>query len=351
MSQREVLTLDELKARNKENEDAEAVQAEAEAKAAEEAEDAEADLDEGYVEEKPEADTDESADDEDSDDDSGEDSGDVEEWMKDDDGKPAKQPAMIPSVHAKNLRKKLKGEIAAQQEEIDRINAENEQLRSQYSKPPEAQPQRENFHSDIEYLEARQDWKIAQNQYEQTSKSSHDEIQKKRTAIQKKSEEAVDDHYVRAEALIKKSKIDEGRYQQADSAFRRALEQRFPGAGEGVADSLIARIGSGSERVVFNLGVNSKRLTKLIEKFNEDESGLSAAVYLGELNTELNPSVNNRSKAPNPASQVSGDNSANPHRGAAMKRRYKEAHKLNDTQGAFNAKKEAKAQGINVSDW
>jgi len=119
----------------------------------------------------------------------------------------------------------------------------------------------------------------------------------------------------------------------------------YPDAGDALVDAFISKVGDGSERVFYNLGINKTNLGKFRETLVNDPTGLDAAIYLGGLNKTLNKTVKRKSSAPAPADGKSDV------KGKAYKKKYDAAHEKNNPQAAYNAKKAAREAGVDVSDW
>ena len=278
-----------------------------------------------------------------------------DDWMLDDEGQPPTEKKFT-DADAGKIRKKYKGTI-------DELRAENEELKKRQQEPPPATPSvkpdltglqepiREKFKTDLEYLEARQDYLAEVSRREMQTQQQASQHQQKKTEAKRKAEEAVDAHYLRAHQLTEQSGIAPERYQAADTVVRRALDNKFPGAGDATVDALIARIGTGSEKVIFNLGVNRARLDQLLATFEEDPSGIEAAIYLGDLRAKLATPAKRQSNAPKPPGHTSGDGKQQSGQKRLLLKAYRTAHTKNDPQAAFNAKKKAKGLGIDVSDW
>jgi hypothetical protein len=167
----------------------------------------------------------------------------------------------------------------------------------------------------------------------------------------KAREQAVDDHYKRAAKLLQDHSISAELYQQADLTVRQAINSVIPDGGDAITDALIARLGEGSEKVMYVLGRNSSDRDTLISKLTQDPTGISASMFLGELKArKASAKSNSSTQAPAPAARAKGSNKTV---GSAteMKRKYDEAHKRGDVSAAFNHKMSAKEAGINVKSW
>jgi hypothetical protein len=162
--------------------------------------------------------------------------------------------------------------------------------------------------------------------------------------------EQVESHYERAAKLVEAGVITVEKYQAADRRVRQELDS-VTGAGDLVADNIIARLGDGSEKVIAHLGVNQAAMQALKMKLTEDPTGLSAAVYLGQLNAKFSAPANKLSKAPNPDSGLRGDKGGVTTTSSDILKKYQSAHKSGDIAKAVELKLKAKASGINTSNW
>lgn len=122
------------------------------------------------------------------------------------------------------------------------------------------------------------------------------------------------------------------------------------GIGDAIVDSLIASLGKGSEKVMYNLGVNKARLGELQQRFEEDPTGVKASIYLGQLNAELSSPRKKTTSAPAPAPQVNGDK-AEKADVKALRKEYQNADKRGDLQARFNARRKARQAGIDTTNW
>ena len=217
-----------------------------------------------------------------------------------------------------------------------------------------AKPRREQFEDaddpDEAFTDALLDWKMSKRAAETDAKRKKDDQSAAAAEHNRQVEESVDSHYERAANLTTEVGISAERYQAADLSFRQMVETVFPGAGDVIADNLIANLGEGSERVTYNIGINAKRRQELQQLLQADKTGLKAAVYLGQLNAELSGGTKRTSKAPPPAADPQGDEKKT-ESFRALKRKYNAAHKAGDTQGAFDARREARQAGADTSSW
>jgi len=284
----------------------------------------------------------------------GEPTAESDDWMKAEEPEP---DVVHTAYDAKAIRTKWKARAA----EVEAVkNAEIEELKRQIEeikKQPKPQqvlsdkPKRESFQSDIEYLEALQDYKLNLIQQQAQSSTAAEQRKQQADAIKDRTDKALDEHYIRVDALAKKSNINPETYQAAELRVRTEIDRIFPKGGDAVLDALIASMGAGSEKVVYNLGVNSARLTKFVETLNDDKSGIKAAIFLGKLNTELNAPTKRVTQAPDPIDNVQGDNSGGRGVAGQLKKKYDEAHKKGDTQKAFDIRRQARAQKIDTASW
>jgi hypothetical protein len=261
---------------------------------------------------------------------------------------------MMPvSAHVK-AKHKFKGQISEKDNEIERLKAELEASRS--GAQPAAQPGQlpamptlESCDHDEEKLqEAMTKWVggVVQANIQSGNATAS------QAAAKQAQDKAVTDHYVRAEKLATESGIEPEAYKATDSLVREAVEAIRPGSGDLIVDQLIARVGEGSEKVVYYLGRNPAELAKVQNALASDPTGLSAAVLMGQLNVKIGSPTKRKPTAPDPAAQIVGDESPKGNaNGKAFKRKYDEAVKKNDAQGRFDARRDARKAGVDVSTW
>jgi hypothetical protein len=265
---------------------------------------------------------------------------------------PDEDPPAISDTEAGKIRRKYKAQATKAKEENKELEEENRLLKARLQSPGAqtvVEPKRDDFESDLLYLEARQDWRDDLRQTENRTAVTAHQTAQAQDAETVAVNESVDGHYERAAKLSGKSNITPEAYQAADQRVRNAVETRFPGAGDAMVDKLIQIVGSGSERVFYHLGVNKARLKIFIESFDKDQ-GLSAATYLGTLNAQLKTPTKRVSKAPDPGEEIRGDSKPKPGDKRA-KQNYDKARKGTDPQKAYDIKKKAKAAGVDVKDW
>jgi len=278
-----------------------------------------------------------------------------EPWMKEEEEgaqDPEDPSKSVPVGKFVSVKRKLKGQISDRNEEIERLKRERDEALK--LKPKEEtvleRPKKDDFDTDDEFYEALDKYNL--NRTTETINRTQLEEQRKseQRQAQEKLTEAVDEHYVRAAELIEKSGIKPEIYQAADTTVRKAVEAITPKLGDVIVDQVISILGKGSEKVMYYLGRNKAALAKFQSLLASDKSGMKAAVYLGQEKQRLTNPIKPRSNAPNPATNIKGD-SAVTGAEARFKKKYDSAHSKKDLQAAYNAKKEARKVGVDVSGW
>lgn len=282
----------------------------------------------------------------------------AEDWAKGDDHESQGAGKKFTDQDVAAAKNKLRAKLDRQhQSEIEKLQLQLEEERRKHQQVPQIgeKPKLEQFYDqdnpEEAFAEALVDWKLKASAAQQQVSHQQYEHQRKALEVQRRIEQSVDQHYERAAKLAEASGITPELYQSADLKVREAIESVFPGGGgEGVTNALIANLGEGSEKVLYNLGVNQARRNELVNLLKEDQSGLRASVFLGKLAAELSAPQRKKSNAPAPATQVNGDRSTT-EAGRALHQRYKDAHKSGDSQKAFDIKREARAKGIITQTW
>lgn len=282
-----------------------------------------------------------------------------EDWMKGDDqeSQEADTERKFTSRDIKAAKTAVRAKYERQhQSELDKMRAELEELRNKsVVQQPADKPKREQFYDhddpDEAFLEALADWRVSERIAKEQAGKQQYERQRQQLEAHQKISSSVDQHYERAAELAAASGISPELYKAADLRVREAIEGVYgDGGGEHVTNKLIARLGEGSEKVMYKLGVSPKCLAELTAKMREDPEGLQALFYLGKLSAELSAPARKRSNTPAPATSVQGDaNTTDLSR--TLLRRYQEAHKRGDTQAAYDIRSEAKGKNINVKSW
>jgi hypothetical protein len=185
-----------------------------------------------------------------------------------------------------SMKSKLKGRVSDRDDRIEKLKAENEALKLASNKKVEpnklARPRENDFDTDSEYEMAlsQYDGQLAQETYNRNQAQTNQETIQKQEREQ--LSEAVGSHYERAGKLIKESGIKEENYKKADENLRRAFDTIRPKEGDFIVDQLISKLGNGSEKVAYFLGVNKVAQAKAQSLLTSDPSGMSLLVYLGE---------------------------------------------------------------------
>ena len=260
------------------------------------------------------------------------------------------------------LRRKLKAKIEVKDDEIARLQAENEALKSgtaTTAAPQERQPRlpprpkRDDFSFDDEqgFDEATDQWHDSRLD---ARLNNHTQRQQKEQAVNSQQQaitSAVDQHYENANKLVADGKVTEEEYLNADKIVRGTINQVTQGQGDVISDFLISRLngaGEGSEKVWYHLGRNQTALATLKTKLADDPNGLDAVMYLGELRATLTASpVKRVSQAPQPGSRIKGDASTSGE--SALLKKYKKAE--GNVQARIDLKREAKSKGVDTKAW
>jgi len=268
-----------------------------------------------------------------------------------DDDDPAKN---VPVGKFVALKKSLRSKIADRDEENEKLRRENEVLKANkgVEKKPEpiTRPVKTDEMSDADYDVAMDEYYDKRAQDTFLRNKLQDEQKQGTSDAKKVVVEAVDAHYDRAAKLVESSGIKPEIYKQADLTVRQAVEASRPKWGDAIVDQVIHLLGEGSEKVMYFLGRNKPALAKFQNLLTIEPSGMQAAVYLGQEKQRLTKPQKARSNAPAPASHAKGDVNKGAS-GTTLKRAYSKAHKSNNTQAAYNAKKAARAAGVDVSNW
>lgn len=279
---------------------------------------------------------------------------DTEDWMQGDEPTSQAEKKFTDGDIGK-AKAKLKAKLADRNSEIERLQAELDAAKTSRPKAEGlAEPKPEDFEEaddpDREYLKAYAQWSnkqaMAEAQAAQASEATARQQKQQALEIAK----SVDQHYERALELSTSSGISAEQYQNADRVFREMIDSIYPQAGDAIAEALIANMGKGSEKVVYNLGINQTKRAELKALLEADKNGLKAAVYLGKLTEQLTAPTKRKTAAPTPAKAIKGDATENASL-KALKKRYDAAHKAGNKQEAFNLRREGRKAGANVNDW
>lgn len=287
-------------------------------------------------------------DDEDDDEDKGQK---IESWMDTEDPDKKKDKDFVPVGAHVEMKNKLRGRLEDKDDELEKLKAENLKLK-QVSTPqeplkrpdPEDYTDQTLFDKDLETFkdnEAADRFRRIQANDNQTAKQQ----EAKRVV-----KENVDEHYDRSAKLVSESGIEPELFKQTDLKVRKTIENLRPGFGDVITDNLISTLGKGSEKVMYYLGVNETALNKFQALLVADPSGMRAAVFLGQEQQRLTTPKKQRSRAPKPSKQHSGNTNLGGN-AKSLKRKYDVAHKKGDINTAYKIKQQAKKNKINTSGW
>ena len=300
-----------------------------------------------------------------------EDKVDEEEPELDEDGKPIekKEPEPWMETVAEELedgkvpvdthirvKQKLKGRIKEKDDEAEVLKARIAELEGRTKIAPETEipkrPREDAFETDEEYHSALDEYEENRTRSRYAAIERDNAIRKTQEKHAKTLEKKVDEHYERADELVKKSGISPEIYQKADKDFRGLMESIRPDYGDILTDNLISVLGKGSEKVLFFVSRNETARNKIISLFADDPSGLEVAAYLGEERGRLNNDKPNKkiSQARKPTANIKGD-AVIKSSAKALKKEFDKADRDGDAQGMWDAKKAAKEAKVDVSGW
>ena len=272
------------------------------------------------------------------------------EWAK---AESDKEKGAVPVAKHVEIKHKLQGKIADKDAEIAALKQQLEQVQA-------APPQH------IEDLEiAKEAWEFdgpaeeyprykAQIDARNAIKLQRAEQQRQANEQRQREEAArvdaeLDKHYERAAALVTSGIIKQPeQFQAAEQTVVKAVESVAPGLGQMVINSMISRMGEGSEKVIYHLGANATALREFESELRADPTGIKAAMYLAKKQALFNskpvvkpkpvpkPDVPLQGKAP----KVSSYEAA-----------FKKAEKAGDSSGMLAASRAARAAGINPDNW
>lgn len=274
-----------------------------------------------------------------------------EAWMASDDE---------PSKDRKFTDRDIGAAKAALRAKLERKhNAEVEALKQQLNQLQQAvqppaklppRPREEDFDYDQDrYAKALEDWD--NKRLRSLAAQQTEELRRQQLIEQQKRvlQQAEDQHYERAAKLIAEHGIKPELYKDADARVKGAIDRIRPGEAELITAQLANVIGEGSEKVFYYLGRNSEALATFEAKLIQDPTGIQAVAYLSRKAAEITMPKKTVSKAPEPPTQIRGDVSSVSTKD--LKRKYQDAHRKGDVQGAFDAKRRAKAAGVDTSTW
>lgn len=344
----QVKTLEELRAQVKAEEETELVDSgkvEAEAEAD--------DLEQTEADVNDDAETDDQSD-------PGQDEGgeleEVESWMLEsdsgsDEGGAEKTVALKDHIE---LRQSLKAKNREKNDEIEALRRELEELKkgSVSAQPVQShqlkpRPKLEDFEYDEDkHNAALDDWYDERLNAKLQSQQQNASQQEQQRQASEKLERSVEEHYQRVNTLLAQNpKIQPKKYQDADLSFRRAIEEVAPGKGDSVAETLISIMGEGSEKLIYNLGVNKEKMAEFREVMRGDMASYRAIAWLERHKNAITQQAKRTSQAPKPARQVKGGGDGKVASSNDFKRRYNQAK---NSQARFDIYHEAKKAGYNL---
>ncbi len=270
----------------------------------------------------------------------------------------------VPNREAATRRRKnqaLRGEIKEKDGELEELRKQVKALQSGAAPKVEQEqaalvrPTREHFDYDDDaydaavdkYYDDKLDRKIDTRTKDSTEKANQATQQQAFVEAQKKN---LDAHYERAGKLVEDGKLTEESFRNADTLVRQALDSIKPGYGDMLTNNLISTLnslGDGSEKVMYQLGVNPAKLQELQNKLITDPSGLSASMFLGQLQAKAQTPSKRRSQAPTPGSKVDGEGGNN----GNVSTLQKQYNKLTEPQDRISFKRKAKKNGTDTSNW
>jgi len=309
--------------------------------------------------------SDEEGDDERRENDSGNNEDEDTSWMDDEDQEgsdTSKGSKSVPLTSHIELRRKLKGQLSERDNELEElkkkiavlesassVGTQNQNMFTWETKQDDLMPIMDDFETDDEYRVAVTNWNRQQLQKMQESNRLQEQVE----AQKKQLANAVDGHLKRAEEVIKKHNIDPEAYVKADENVRNAIGSVTEN-GDMVTDTLISKLGAGSEKVMFKLGRNKAYLEQLQAKLINDPTGLDAMVFLGEMKASLNGASTNinrkKSNASKPAKKIKGDVSQGS-KATSLRKKYDKAVASGNTQSVREIWNQAKSAEIDVSNW
>lgn len=303
-----------------------------------------------YVEEKPELKADEVGTEIEHDDDVSD--ADSESWKQPEEAEASEneQSGFKPNSAIGKVRKQLRAKINERDEELELLKAKIQKLESGSGQAPrqaQQRPKLEQYDYDEDkyndaldaYYESKIDSRVANTQQSQSKKAQEE-------ALKQAKESALNAHYIRAEKLVESGSVSEDEYHSADKSLRMSLEKAFPNNGESITDDLIVTLndlGDGSEKLLYQLGINSAKRDQFIAKLKT--SPYSAVAYLGMLHATINSPNKRKSSAPKPATQIKGES------GGKAENLYQQWKKLDGDPSRISIKRKAKASGVDTSNW
>jgi len=279
----------------------------------------------------------------------------VEPWMQEEEAgeqTPDDPSKNVPVGKFVSLKKELRGQIADRDEELEKLRSENEALRLASPKQETTlnRPNRDDHGTDEEYEVALSKYEgdRLQDTYNRNRKvEQQDEATKQ---AQENINQAMDSHYERADKLMETSGLSKEKYIAASKNTKAVFDEVFGQAGNMVFENVFAKLGKGSEKLEYFIGVNRAAQDKVKSLINDDPLGISLAMWLGEEKQRLTKLIKPKSNAPDPAQKAGGDV---PTGGNADETKMRKAYQKigPGTTESYNIKKKGKAAGYDVSGW
>lgn len=249
------------------------------------------------------------------------------------------------------LREKTKRK--ERDEELEKLRLEVEQLKVQKPQLETGDlklPQELDFDDPAEYQKALSDYNIKVTQRIMQDTERQRVMKEEVERIQKTREEALKNHYDRAEKLLQKHSISPEIYKSSEKNVREAIGIARPQDFDVVSDQFIEAVGEDSEKAMLYLGRNKSALAEFTMLLQQDKSGLKAAAYLGKVAGKVNGNTTRKpSAAPKPTPKTEGEQGQVS--STSLMRKYNDAHKKGEIGRAYNIKKEAKKNGFDTSKW
>ncbi len=256
------------------------------------------------------------------------------------------------------VKQKLKGRLNQKETEIDQLRHEIEAIKSGASGSPSkpvteqtAMPRAEEFYDakdpDAAYAVAMNNWVDKGVERRLNAHLQKHQQQQNSQQLGQKMNQSLEQHYDRAATIVSEGLLTADEYQNSEILMRQAVDAISPGNGDAYVESLLSRMGDGSEKLVVSLARNASHMQAFQQALRDDPSGISAATFLGELKGTFR-TAKRYSQTPRPGHTLKGDGGS---AGDTDKRQYNTAHTSGDRQKAFNIKRAAKLRGVDVSQW
>lgn len=264
---------------------------------------------------------------------------------------------LVPLAKHLDVKFKLRGEVAEEKRKADELAAENAALKQQLQQVQgpslddlEIAKEAWEFDGPAEEYPRYKAQVDARNAIKlQRAEQQRQAIEQRQREEAARVEAELDKHYERAAALVTSGIIKQPeQFQAAEQTVVKAVESVAPGLGQMVINSMISRLGEGSEKVIYHLGANATALREFESELRADPTGIKAAMYLAKKQALFNskpvvkpkpvpkPDVPLQGKAP----KVSSYETA-----------FRKAEKAGDTSAMLAASRAAKAAGINPDNW